>query len=99
MDEKTTGSRRDAPTNDPGGDNSKTVRFAAITTVGLLALIGVVAALSGLEVFHAGPHVVFALALGVVMTILVAVGLMALVFHSDRSGLDEDVSSGSDAWR
>jgi hypothetical protein len=42
-----------------------------------------------------GVHGWIAFTLGVVVTSLLGVGLMALVFHSDRSGQDESAGGGS----
>lgn len=71
-------------------------RFGWIATAILVAIIAALAALSQFEVFGAGFHVNFALVLGVLGTILLGVGLMALSFYSDRSGADEGVLGMAD---
>lgn len=72
----------------------KAWRFGWVATALLIAIMGVLAALSELEVFGAGFHVNFALLLGVLGTILLGVGLMALSFYSDRSGADDEAAGG-----
>lgn len=70
----------------------KTVRFFWLCSGLLLAIIAVFAFAFQFEFFSAGPHVVFAMAAGVFFTILLGVGLMALAFHSDESGIDDNQS-------
>ncbi len=56
------------------------------------AIVGVldfVWALSGFDTAGVSTHGLFAIVLGTTFTVLVAVGLMALVFYSNRSGQDE----------
>lgn len=67
---------------------SKTTLFVVITVLLLLVLSLIAIIFARLEVFSASPHIAFALFLGVIATIAVGVGLMALVFHSSRSGHD-----------
>ncbi|MEO1015768.1 MAG: hypothetical protein AAFX08_11335 [Pseudomonadota bacterium] len=69
-----------------------TVVFAAITSLSLIAAILIILMVFRLEALSAGPHVAFALFLGVAGTIAIGVGLMALVFHSDRAGHDDRVT-------
>ena len=69
----------------------KALRFGALAAALLTALVIALALATRLEVFGAGFHVNFALILGVAGTILLGVGLMALSFYSDRSGVDDDV--------
>ncbi len=67
----------------------RSVRFFALCSGLLIALIVIFAFAMRLEIFSAGPHVVFAMVLGVFFTIALGVGLMALAFHSDHSGIDD----------
>jgi hypothetical protein len=87
----------------PKARQSKAVRAAwrfGWLAAGLLVAITVaLTAVSRLEIFGAGFHVNFALVLGVLGTIGLGVGLMALSFYSDRSGADDEVANRSDdAW-
>lgn len=69
----------------------KAWRFGGIATAILIAAMAAFAGLMRFEVFGAGFHVNFALVLGV--------GLMALSFYSDRSGIDDGVIGMSmDEW-
>lgn len=71
---------------------TKPIRRYVVWTTGLLVLgvlIYLVAA--QLQVFREGFHAVFAIFLGVSLTIALAVGLMALTFHSNRSGHDDEI--------
>lgn len=77
----------------------KAWRFGRIVSGVLVALFAAAAAAARFDVFGAGFHVNFALALGVVGTTLLGVGLMALSFYSDRSGVDDGVIGiGRDEW-
>ncbi len=67
----------------------KTARFFWLCTGLLGAIMAAFVLFSRFEIFDAGPHVVFAMFIGVALTILLGVGLMALAFHSDRSGIDD----------
>jgi ABC-type nickel/cobalt efflux system permease component RcnA len=67
----------------------KSARFFLICSGLLIAIIVIFAFAMRLEIFSAGPHVVFAMVLGVFFTIVLGVGLMALAFHSDDSGIDD----------
>ncbi|MBI1393764.1 MAG: hypothetical protein GC152_13585 [Alphaproteobacteria bacterium] len=76
----------------PGpGSRTPTAVFAVLTTLGVTIALLLIALLARFEAFGAGFHVRFAMFLGVAGTIGVAVGLMALVFHSDRSGHDDRI--------
>jgi hypothetical protein len=81
----------EAPADDPKDARRSALRFGAVATALLAALVGGFALLARLEVFSAGFHVNFALFLGIAGTILLGVGLMALSFYSDRSGADDRV--------
>ena len=74
-------------------------RFGWIASAILVAIFAGLAAATRFEIFGAGFHVSFALVLGVLGTILLGVGLMALSFYSDRSGTDDGVIGMSrDEW-
>jgi len=83
--------RTQAPADDPKAARRSALRFGAVATALLAALVGGFALLTRLEVFGAGFHANFALFLGVAGTIALGVGLMALSFYSDRSGVDDGV--------
>jgi len=68
---------------------SKATIFFVVTVLSLLGMSLLFVMLARLEVFNASPEVGFALILGVIATIVIGVGLMALVFHSSRSGHDK----------
>ncbi len=70
----------------------KSMKFFWVCTGLLFGVIAIFAYAMKLEIFDAGPHVVFAMLAGVIFTILLGVGLMALAFHSDDSGIDENQS-------
>ena len=67
----------------------RSARFFLICSGFLIAVIAIFAGAMRLDFISAGPHVVFAMALGVFFTIVLGVGLMALAFHSDASGIDD----------
>jgi hypothetical protein len=67
----------------------KSARFFWICSGLLLAIMAVFSAIFRFEIFSASPHIIFAMFMGVVLTIGLAVGLMALAFHSDDSGIDD----------
>jgi len=67
----------------------KSARFFWICSGLLAAIMAVFSAVFRFEIFSASPHIIFAMFMGVVLTIGLAVGLMALAFHSDRSGIDD----------
>ena len=64
--------------------------------VGFLALLW---AFSGFTTGGLPGPAIAAIVLGVAVSILIAVGSMALVFHSDRSGRDEQVHRPDDDLR
>jgi hypothetical protein len=68
----------------------------ALACLGSIALIVLVVLLMGGAEFLGGMSVNgwIAFTLGVVVTSALGVGLMALVFHSERSGQDERASEG-----
>ncbi len=71
-------------------------RFGAIATMLLTVTIAAVAAATRLDIFSAGFHVSLAMILGIAGTVLLGVGLMALSFYSDRSGVDDGVLGMND---
>lgn len=93
---------KDKPPENPRNGREaarKAWRFACIATGILVAVMIAFAGLMRFEVFGAGFSVNFALVLGVLGTILLGVGLMALSFYSDRSGADDSVINMSmDEW-
>ena len=74
-------------------ERSKTILMMAVTGAIVLIFILVFMIFMRLEIFDAGPHMIFAVFLGVFFTTLVGAGLMALTFHSDRTNYDETVAS------
>ncbi|TWT02604.1 hypothetical protein [Reyranella sp. CPCC 100927] len=64
-------------------------RFSVACVVGIVAIAGICwAAIGSLDL---DPGAVAPLILGIIFTVALAVGLMALVFYSHRSGQDDDV--------
>ncbi len=74
----------------------RALRFAGAASLGLLITIALFGLAARFEFFSGGVHVNFALVLGIVFTILLGVGLMALSFYSSRSGADDGVLTISD---
>lgn len=66
-------------------------RFILWAGGGLAVISLLFALLTRFQVFAEGFHAVFAIFLGVTFTIAMAVGLMALTFHSNRSGHDDEI--------
>lgn len=65
--------------------------FAVACVAGIAVLMAMFWLLGGLEDMAMSGHGVAALAGTVVLVLVVGVGLMALVFYSNRSGRDEAV--------
>ncbi|RJF87216.1 hypothetical protein D3874_09400 [Oleomonas cavernae] len=65
--------------------------FSAACTGMMLAVLFILWAFNDFEALGVGGHGLVALILGVVVTTGLGIGLMALVFHSDRSDHDEVV--------
>lgn len=63
--------------------------FSAACVGAIAAILALLWALNGFGTGGLSSHGVVAVALGVTFSVLLAVGLMALVFHSNRSGRDE----------
>jgi len=68
----------------------------SLVCLGLIALIMLVVLFMGgfEQVGSMGIHGWIALTLGVIVTSALGVALMALVFHSNRSGQDESIDQG-----
>ena len=56
---------------------------------GAIGAVLVLGALGGIETEGISTHGIIAIVLGTMFTVLVAVGLMALIFYSNRSGQDD----------
>ncbi|MBR0652087.1 hypothetical protein GXW78_20690 [Roseomonas terrae] len=65
------------------------VRYVAYCWAGTLGLLAVVWAVAGFQSLGVEGHARIALILGILFTTGVASVLMALVFHSSRSGKDK----------
>jgi len=83
---------KDADKSAKACSKRKPVRFFLICSALLAGVITVFAMVLRLEIFSAGPHVAFAMFAGIFFTITLGVGLMALAFHSDDSGIDDQQS-------
>ena len=70
---------------------SWTVRFVGGSLAGAIVLIVLFFAIVGVRQLGLSVNGAIALTLGVVFTVGIGVGLMALVFYSNRSGRDETV--------
>lgn len=79
----------DAKNTPPKNVKRKSVRFFLICSALIAAAVTVFAMIMRLDIFSAGPHVAFAMFAGVFFTIALGVGLMALAFHSDDAGIDD----------
>jgi hypothetical protein len=71
--------------------NSWSTRFVAGSLGGAVALILLFFGLFGFRSLGLSLNGAIALTLGIVLTVGLGVGLMALVFYSDRSGRDDTV--------
>lgn len=71
---------------------SQWVRTFILSCIGLLAFVYFALwAFNGFEGFGLELQATIALTIGTILTAALGVGLMALVFYSDRSGQDERV--------
>lgn len=80
------------------GETRSRLRHALIVGVGtfVLSLVGIGAyAYFGLDSLDLSINGYIALTLGIVGTAALGSALMALVFFSDRSGIDDDASAAS----
>jgi len=64
-----------------------TYSLACIGAIG--AVLALAWALGGIDIEGISTDGIIAIALGTVFTVLVTVGLMALIFYSNRSGQDD----------
>jgi len=65
------------------------IRFSIACIVGIVAIAGICwAAVGSLDL---DPGIIAPLILGITFTVALGVGLMALVFYSNRSGQDDGV--------
>ncbi|MEX0645586.1 MAG: hypothetical protein WD076_09760 [Parvularculaceae bacterium] len=87
---------RVAPWALKGGILTSTGRFAILAILVICVVTAAIQFALRLEIFDAGAPVVAAILLGVAATILLGVGLMAAIFHSSRSGVDEEASRRAD---
>lgn len=65
------------------------LRYSLICIGAIIAVLVFVWALNGFDLAGISTAGLIAIVLGTTFTVLVAVGLMALVFYSNRSGQDE----------
>lgn len=70
----------------------KTLLILALVLVPVAVMVGVLALETG-DGRANNIHIVIAFGLGATLTVLLAVGLMALSFHSSRSGHDEQIGN------
>ena len=66
-----------------------TIKFALLSTAGIVAGLAVLWALTGFSSFGLDSDDLSFLLPGVVLTILLTVALMAAMVHSNRSGSDK----------
>jgi hypothetical protein len=71
-------------------------RFVLLSVGVVVALLVVVWAVNGLSGLGLSIHGMIALSLGIILSVGLGVGLMALVFYSNRSGQDDAASGGDD---
>lgn len=71
-------------------------RFVLICAGVIAALLILVWAVNGLSGLGLSIHGMVALSLGIILSVGLGVGLMALVFYSNRSGQDDAASGGDD---
>ncbi len=74
----------------------KTLLILALVLVPVLAMIAGVALETG-DGRANNVHFVIAFGLGATLTVLLAVGLFALSFHSSRTGHDEQIGNEQDS--
>ena len=87
----------DAPTPTRSGSRRGNLMIAAVATVIVLALIAIgIYAWQSLGASALTTQGYIALVLGVIATAGLGVGLMVLVFYSNRYGYDERVGSGDE---
>jgi asparagine N-glycosylation enzyme membrane subunit Stt3 len=69
--------------------NSWALRYSVASVAGIVALVAIAWVVFGFHSLGLDTKATIAVILGVVGTIGLAVGLMALTFYSDRSGRDQ----------
>ena len=74
----------------------KAYAFVAASLGGIAAILLVVWLAGGFHRTALDANVTLALVLGILFTCLLGVGLMALIFHSNRSGQDEQAYHAAD---
>jgi hypothetical protein len=67
------------------------VTFSLGSVAAIAAILAVLWASNGFSTGGLSGHGIAAVVLGVTFSVLLAVGLMALVFYSNRSGQDQEV--------
>ena len=63
--------------------------YSLVCIGAILGILVFVWALNGFDTAGVSTHGIIAIVLGTTFTVLLAVGLMALIFYSDRSGRDD----------
>lgn len=71
-------------------------RFAAAATAAIAILLALIWALTGFGGLGLDAKATVGAVLGIVFTIALAVGLMTLIFYSNRSGMDDLVADAGD---
>jgi hypothetical protein len=75
----------------------KWIATYSLASIGaILAVLIVLWAANGFSTGGLSDHGIAAIVLGVTFSVLLAVGLMALVFYSNRSGQDDEVHRPDD---
>lgn len=74
----------------------KTLLILALVLVPVAAMIVMIALETGGGAFS-NVHLIIAFGLGATLTVLLAVGLFSLSFHSSRSGHDEQIGNEQDS--
>jgi hypothetical protein len=75
---------------DTGDSAMKWILTYSLACSGAIGAVLVLAwALGGIDTEGISTHGIIAIVLGTMFTVLVAVGLMALIFYSNRSGQDD----------
>ena len=65
------------------------VKYCLICVGAIVGVLAFVWMLTGFDTEGVSTHGLVAIVLGTTFTVVVAVGLMALIFYSNRSGLDD----------
>jgi hypothetical protein len=78
------------------------ILYVVLSVAVIAAAIAIFAAAGGADTVGMSTNGLIAMAAGIVLSVGLAIGLMALVFHSNRSGRDEVASrhdGPEDEWR